>query len=112
MGAQLDGDGQTLGSLLVAEARRGKLALTGRGTQGGKGCGGGHVALERAVAKLARAAALKILFTANSSQTVYNTKGTARPPPDIISYIVSSPPWFQGEPAYRVQLVRPGCSIA
>ena len=76
MGAQLVGDGQTLGSLLVAEARRGELALAGRGAQGGQGCGAGHVALERAVAKLAPAAALKILFTANSSQTVYNTKGT------------------------------------
>jgi len=35
VGAQLGSDGEALGSLLVAEARRGELALAGRGAQGG-----------------------------------------------------------------------------
>jgi len=33
VGAQLDGDGQARGNLLVAEARRGELTLVGRGAQ-------------------------------------------------------------------------------
>jgi len=46
VGAQLVGDGEALGSFLVAKARCGELTLAGRGAQGGKGCVAGCVALE------------------------------------------------------------------
>jgi len=61
-GAQLVGDGQTLGSLLVAEARRDELALRDRGAQGDEGCCAGHVAA--GAGKLARSV---ILFTVQYS---------------------------------------------
>ena len=71
MGAQFVRDGEALGSLLVAETRRGELALVGRGSQGDEGCIAGHVASE--LTKLARGGAEKLvhrrfMFTANSSQ--------------------------------------------